>query len=183
MSSTKPEAAIAATSQRNLETTMKLAELSFDNSRRMIEFQLGIAREMFEQSVRNMQEAGAAKDPAELTALRARFAQDATQSMLAATRRIAEMTTEFQTELGRTLSAQIAGGTQAFAQDFAKHIGEAMQQGMKGLPTNPAEAFSAMEKTFAASREAFEQIAKQAFAGFQTAAKPAGQSGAKKTPE
>jgi phasin family protein len=179
--STKPEAAIAAASQRNLEAAMKLAELSFDNSRRMIEFQLGIAREMFAQSVQNMQEAGAVKEPAELAALRARFAQDATQRMLAATRKIAEMTTEFQTELGKALSAQIAGGTQAFAQDFAQNLSEAMQHGMKGLPTNPAEAFAAMEKTFAASREAFEQIAKQAFAGFQTDAKPATRAPSKKT--
>ncbi len=177
--STKPEAAMAAASQRNLEAAMQLAQLSFDNSRKMIEFQLGIARELFEQSFQNMQEAAAAKDPGALAALRAKFAQDATQRMLEATRQIAQMTTEFQTDLGKTMAAQIASHSQAFAQGFTQNLGEAMQQGVKGLPTNPAEAFAAMEKTFAASREAFEQMAQQAFSGFQAAgisAKPASRS-------
>lgn len=158
----KPEATIATLNQRSLDTAMKVAQLSFDNSQRVIEFQLNMARSLFEEGLQSIKEAAEAKNPEEVMRLRTRFAQGSAERMLNVTRQVAEMAAAFQIDLGKALSVQMGSGAQEF--------NEAIQQTFKGIPMNPADAFSAMEKAFAATRDAYETIARQTLAVFNPAA-------------
>jgi phasin family protein len=162
MTNNKVEQTVAAMQKKNLESAMRLAQLSIENSQRILHLQMQTAREMFEDGVSNVQSLTQIKTPQEAMALRARYAQQAAEKMLTTSRNIAEITAEVQTEMSKLVSQQLTSGSHDMM--------EAMQGFLKGMPLNSHAAAEAMQTTFETARKTLEQVAKASSEAFSAVA-------------
>ncbi|MEK7736786.1 MAG: phasin family protein, partial [Pseudomonadota bacterium] len=87
---TKPEQ-FSELHRKNMEAAMKLAQMSIENSQRIITLQVEAAKQMFQESVDSAQALTSVKDPQEAAALRTRYTQETAQRMMETARRIAEI--------------------------------------------------------------------------------------------
>lgn len=148
---------------RNMDAAMKLAQLSIENSQRIMELQIETARSLFEEGVTNSKAMAAASDPQEAMALRTRFAQMSTEKMLTCARQIAEITSSTQAEVGRMVTQQLSTGSQDMV--------EAFQKVFKGMPIADSGALGAMQTAMDTARAAFDQVTRasqEAFATFSS---------------
>jgi len=77
--------------RKNMEAAMRLAQISIDNSQRIMALQSQLARELFENSVDQAKAQASSKDPQDIVSLRARYAQETTQKMIAAAQQVADI--------------------------------------------------------------------------------------------
>ena len=162
MTTNKVEETVAAMQKKNLESAMRLAQLSIENSQRILHLQMQTAKEMFEDGVSNVQSLTQIKTPQEAMELRARYAQQAAEKMLTTSRNIAEITAEVQTEMSKLVSQQLTSGSHDMM--------EAMQGFLKGMPLNSHAAAEAMQTTFETARKTLEQVAKASSEAFSAVA-------------
>lgn len=152
--------------RRNLDAAMRLAQLSIENSQRVMALQNELARELFNDGVENARAQSGAKDPQELLRLRAAYAQDTAQKMMSTAQKVAEIGNEARVEFSRMLTEQLASGSQEMA--------DAFQGFFKTLPGQNPNMLEAMQQAMATANSAFEQMAKAstaAFTGMTEAAK------------
>lgn len=153
---------------KNLEAAMKLAELSIENSQRIMELQLQTARSLFDEGVANSQALIKTTDPAEAMALRTQLAQNTTEKMLGCARQIAEITSSTQAEVGRLVTQQLSSG--------GKDVMESFQKAFQGMPIADSGSLGAIQTAMDTARAAFEQVTRasqQAFTSFSGAAQKA----------
>lgn len=153
--------------RKNLDAAMKLAQLSINNSQRIMQIQVDTARSLFDESVTNARELTAVKDPAKLVDLRARYAQLTTERMLACAREIAQISAETQAAFGKMVGEQLSGGS--------TDLMESVRKMLSGMPVASTHALGSMQEAVDAARSAFEQVAKaskEAFAHVTQAVKP-----------
>lgn len=160
--SNKSEEVVSALQKKNLEAAVKLAQLSIDNSQRILQLQMQVAKDLFEDGVVNAQALAQVKTPQEAMELRTRYAQQAAEKMFACSRGIADVTAELQTEMGKLVSAQLSAGSNEMI--------EAMQGFLKGMPLNSHAAAEALQSTFDAARKTLEQVAKASSEAFSSIA-------------
>ena len=98
--------------KKNLEAAMRLAQLSIENSQRIMEIQVTAAKSLFEEGVHNAKAMSTVKDPKDMMNLRANYAQTTTEKMLACAREIAEITATTQAEFGKLVGEQLTSGSQ-----------------------------------------------------------------------
>ena len=98
--------------RKNMEAAMRLAQLSIENSQRIMALQSQLARELFQESVEQAKAQTGSSDPQEIMNLRARYAQDTTQKMIAAAQQVAEIGNNARMEFSRLLTEQLAAGSQ-----------------------------------------------------------------------
>lgn len=158
----KVEQSVAAMQKKNLDSAMRLAQLSIENSQRILQLQMQTAKEMFEDGVSNVQSLAQIKTPQEAMELRARYAQNAAEKMLSTSRNIAEITSEVQSEMSKLVSQQLTAGGQELI--------DAMQGFLKGMPLNSHAAAEAMQTTFETARKTLEQVAKASSDAFSAVA-------------
>lgn len=168
--STAADDAMKALQQGNLETVVALTRLSMENSRRMVEFQVSLARALFEDGLANMQALSQAADPKTAMELRARFAQTSAERMLSATRQIAEMAGEFQSEVSKAVLPAAAG----------EDMNAALRRLFPGMPFSPSDSLTAMQKAFETAREAYDQFARSSLQTLMPGAAPAPRKGTDK---
>lgn len=147
--------------KKNIEAAMQLAQMSIENSKRIMEIQVAAAKSLFERGVENAKAQSAAKDPQDLMQLRAQYAQDTTERMLACAREIAEITASTQAAFGKLVGEQLSSGS--------NDIMAAMQKMFSGMPIADNNALGAMQTAMDTTRSAFEQMARastDAFAAF-----------------
>lgn len=147
--------------KKNIEAAMQLAQMSIENSKRIMEIQVGAAKSLFERGVENAKAQSAAKDPQDLMQLRAQYAQDTTERMLSCAREIAEITASTQAAFGKLVGEQLSSGSQ--------DMFEAMQKMFSGMPIADNNAMGAMQTAMDTTRSAFEQMARastEAFSAF-----------------
>ena len=145
--------------KKNLEAAMHLAQLSIENSQRIMEIQVNTAKSLFEEGVENAKAITAAKDPKQALELRTHYAQVSTEKMLACAREIAEITARTQAEFGKLVGEQLStGGSDVF---------EAMQKMFKGMPMTDQNALGAMQSAMETTRNAFEQMTRASTEAFQ----------------
>ncbi len=154
--------------KKNLEAAMRLAQLSIENSQRIMEIQVSAAKSLFEDGVQNAKAQTTAQNPKDVVELRAQYAQNTTEKMLACAREIAEITTRTQTEVGKLVSEQLTTGSQ--------DVFEAMQKMLKGLPITDQNALNSFQTAVDTARSAFEQITRASTEAFQAFGQPAGKS-------
>ncbi len=145
--------------KKNLEAAMRLAQLSIENSQRIMEIQVSTAKSLFEEGVENAKALSTAKDPKGMMDLRAQYAQQTTEKMLACAREIAEITTRTQAEFGKLVGEQLTTGSQ--------DMFEAMQKLFKGMPVGDQNALGAMQTAMDTTRAAFEQMTRASTEAFQ----------------
>jgi len=152
--------------RKNMDAAMRLAQLSIENSQRVMALQNDLARELFNDGVENAKAQSAAKDPQEVLRLRAQYAQDTAQKMMVTAQKVAEIGNEARVEFSRMLTEQLASGSQEMA--------DAFQGFFKTMPGQNANMMEVMQQAMSTAQGAFEQIAKAsatAFSGMTEAAK------------
>lgn len=145
--------------RKNMEAAMRLAQLSLENSHRIMTLQSELARELLHESVEQAKAQTAASDPQELVAMRARYAQDTTQKMIGTAQKIAEVGNEARAEFSRLLTEQLAAGSHDLV--------DALQSFFQALPGQNSTVLESMQQAMANANNAFEQMAKASAAAFE----------------
>lgn len=136
--------------RKNMEAAMRLAQLSIENSQKIMALQSELARDLFQESVANAKAQTSAHDPQEVMNLRTRYAQDTAQKMMESAQKIAEIGNEARMEFSRLLTEQLASGSHDLMDSF--------QTFFKALPGQNQNVMEAMQQAMARANSAFEQI-------------------------
>ena len=144
--------------RKNMEAAMRLAQLSVENSQRIMALQSELARELFQESVAIAKAQTDAKDPQEVMNLRTKYAQETAQKMMESAQKIAEIGNDARTEFSRLLTEQLASGSHDLMDSF--------QSFFKSLPGHNPNVMEAMEQAMARANNAFEQIAQVSASAF-----------------
>jgi phasin family protein len=146
--------------RKNMEAAMRLAQLSIENSQRIMALQSQLARELFQESVEQARAQADSKDPQDIMKLRAKYAQETTQKMIAAAQQVAEIGNSARMEFSRLLTEQLAAGSH--------DIVDAFQSFFKALPGQNAGMLEAMQQAMANANSAFEQMTKASRSAFES---------------
>lgn len=144
--------------RKNMEAAMRLAQLSIENSQRVMSLQNELARELFNDGVENARAQSSAKDPQEVLRLRAEYAQETARKMMAVAQQVAEIGNDARVAFSRMLTEQLASGSQEMA--------DAFQGFFKSLPSRNPDMMEMMQQAMATANSAFEQIARATTASF-----------------
>lgn len=144
--------------RKNMEAAMRLAQLSIENSQRIMAIQSELARELFHDSVSNAKAQTGAKDPQSVMTLRTQYAQDTAQKMMESAQKIAEIGNEARVEFSRLLTEQLAAGN--------SDMMDAFQGFFKSMPGINPTMVDAMQQAMAAANSAFDQITQVSTAAF-----------------
>jgi phasin family protein len=158
--------------RKNMEAAMRLAQLSIENSQRVMTLQNELARELFNDGVSNAKAQAGAKDPQEVLQLRAKYAQDTAQKMMVTAQKVAEIGNEARVEFSRMLTEQLASGSQEMA--------DAFQGFFRNMPGQNANMLEVMQQAMSTANSAFEQIAQATTAAFSNMGEMAQKSAGKK---
>jgi len=144
--------------RKNMEAAMRLAQLSIENSQRVMALQSELARDLFQQGVENAKAQTTAKDPQEVLRLRNVYAQETAQKMMQAAQKVAEIGNDARTEFSHMLTEQLASGSQEMIDAFQGYF--------KTMPGQNANVMEVMQQAVATAKGAFEQIAQASTAAF-----------------
>ncbi len=159
---TKPEQ-FSELQRKNMEAAMRLAQMSIENSQRIVALQVDVAKTLFQDSVDNAKALATVKDPQQAVALRTEYTQGTTQKMIEAARQIAEIGNSSRTEFSRLMTEQLASGS--------KDMMEAFQSFFSSLPGQNNNVVEAMQQAMAQANKAFEQITEASASVFNEGAK------------
>jgi phasin family protein len=148
--------------RKNMEAAMRMAQLSIENSQRIMALQSELAKEMFQSGVENAKAQTGAHDPQAMMALRTQYAQETTKRMVAAAQQIAEIGNSARAEFTRLVTEQLASGSQ--------DLTESLQSFMKNLPGQTPNMMESFQQAISTANAAFEQITKASTAAMGTAA-------------
>ena len=151
--------------RKNMEAAMKLAQMSIENSQRIIALQVDAAKKLFKESAESAKALSSVKDPKDVIALRTQYTKDTAQMMMETARQIAEIGNASRTEFSHMMTEQLASGS--------KDMMETFQSFFTALPGQSNNVMETMQKAMATANSAFEQIARASAAGFESATKPA----------
>ncbi len=158
--------------RKNMEAAMRMAQMSIENSQRIMALQSELAKEMFQSGVENAKALTTARDPQTALQLRTEYAQETTQRMVAAAQQIAEIGNGARAEFARLITEQLASGSQDMAESF--------QAFMKNLPGQTPNMMESFQQAIATANQAFEQIAKTSTAAMNTVGESVKKAGAKR---
>jgi phasin family protein len=167
---TKPEH-VSEIHSKNMEAAMRLAQLSIDNSQRIMALQTELAKTLFDESVANAKALTSVTDPQQAIALRTQYAQDTSQKMMAAAQKIAEIGNDARSEFSRLLTEQLASGSQDLIESF--------QSFFKSVPAQSPNVMEVMQQAMSTANSAFEQMVKASTATIGSMA-DIGKGGARK---
>ena len=145
--------------KKSLDAAVQLAQLSIENTQRVIEIQVAVAKSLFEDSVNNAKALSGIKDPQEALQLRSRFAQNTAEKVFAGAREIAEVATKAQSEVGKLVGESLTAGS-------AEVLG-AIQKLFTGLPIADQGTLNAIQSSLNTTRTAVEQMTKASSEAFQ----------------
>ena len=153
--------------RKNMEAAMKLAQMSIENSQRIVALQVEAAKDLFQNSIENAKALAAVKDPQQAVALRSQYTQETTQKMMETARKMAEVGNASRAEFSRLLTEQLTGGSKDMVDAFQSFFGS--------LPGQNAQLMETMKKAMDTANGAFEQMAQASAAAFggETAKKKA----------
>jgi phasin family protein len=158
--------------RKNMEAAMRLAQLSIENSQRVMSLQNELARDLFSDGVENARAQSAAKDPQEVMRLRAQYAQETAQKMMQTAQQVAMIGNDARVEFSRMLTEQLASGSTEMA--------DAFQGFFKVMPGQNANVMEVMQQAMATANSAFEQMTKASTGAFSNMAGAAQKATARK---
>lgn len=154
---TKPEQ-FSELHRKNMEAAMKLAQMSIDNSQRIMALQVDAAKKLFQESVESAKALAKVKDAQQAVALRSQYTQVTAQQMMETARQIAEIGNASRTEFSHMLTEQLTNGS--------KDMMETFQTFFSALPKPSGNVMETMQKAMANANQAFEQIAEASATAF-----------------
>jgi phasin family protein len=162
--------------KKSLEAAVQLAQLSIENTQRVIEVQVAVAKSLFEDSVNNAKALSGIQNPQEAVQLRTRFAQNSAEKVFAGAREIAEIAAKAQSQISKLVGEQLTNSS--------TEVLGAIQQMFQGLPIADEGTLSAIQNTLNTTRTAVEQLTRassEAFQAFSQAKAPAATSKSRPT--
>lgn len=144
--------------RKNMEAAMRLAQMSIENSQRVVALQNDLARELFQDGVENARAQASAKDPQEVMRLRAEYAQETARKMMEVAQKVAEIGNAARMDFSHMLTEQLAAGSNEMI--------EAFQGFFKTLPSQNPNMMEVMQQAMATANSAFEQISQATTAAF-----------------
>ena len=148
--------------RKNMEAAMRMAQLSIENSQRIMALQSELAKEMFQSGVENAKAQTGTTDPQAMIQLRTQYAQETTKRMVAAAQQIAEIGNSARAEFTRLVTEQLASGSQ--------DLTESLQGFLKNLPGQTPNMMESFQQAISTANAAFEQITKASTAAMGSAA-------------
>ena len=158
--------------RKNMEAAMRLAQMSIENSQRVMALQADLAKSLFESSVNSAKAQAAVKSPQDLLRLQADYARETAGRVVEIAKQVAEIGNAARSEFSQVLTEQLASGKE--------ELGSSLQGLMKSLPVGMPNMTQAMEQAVATANSAFEQITKVSAAAMGVAAGAAKKTKAKK---
>ena len=158
--------------RKNMETAMRLAQMSIDNSQRVMALQADLAKSLFESSVSSAKAQAAVKNPQDLLRLQADYARETAGRVVDIAKQVAEIGNTARSEFSQVLTEQLASGKEELA--------SSLQGFMKSLQTAMPNISQAMEQAVATANSAFEQITKASAAAMGVSTGAAKKAKAKK---
>jgi len=156
---TKTEQQFNEVQKKSLEAAAQLAQLSIENTQRVIEVQVAVAKSLFEDSVNNAKALSGIKDPQEAVQLRTRFAQNSAEKVFAGAREITEIATKAQAQISKLVGEQLTNSS--------TEVLGAIQQMFQGLPIADPNTMNAIQSTLNTTRTAVEQLTRASSEAFQ----------------
>lgn len=151
--------------RKNMEAAMRLAQMSIDNSQRVVGLQAELAKALFESSMSNAKESAKVKSPQDLLKLRTEYVQNTTQKVVEVAQQVAEIGNRSRAEFSQILTEQLASGN--------KDLADSMQGFMKSLPVGVPNVMEAMKQAMSTANTAFEQISKASASAISSMTKKA----------
>lgn len=151
--------------KKSLELAVHLARLSVESSQKILQLEMQIANELFEDGASNARIMAQTKSPQEAMALRMREANVAAEKMLTCSRDIAQVTAQLQQEVSKIVSHELSSNNEqalACAQALAY-----------ASPLNAKSVAQSMDQTVEAARKMLEQIILSSNEVFNTIAQSA----------
>jgi phasin family protein len=145
--------------RKNLEAAMRLAQLSIDNSQKIMALQSQLARDLLVGSMSQAKDQADKTDPLDVMNLRARYTQDSMQKMLATAQEIADIGNNARAEFSRLLTEQLAAGSHDMV--------DAFQSFFKALPGQNSGVLETMQQAMANANAAFEQMSQASAKAFE----------------
>jgi phasin family protein len=149
--------------KKSLEAAVQLAQLSIENTQRVIEVQVAVAKSLFEDSVNNAKALTGIANPQEAVQLRTRFAQNSAEKVFAGAREIAEIATKAQAQIGKLVGEQLTNSS--------TEVLGAIQQMFHGLPIADESTLNAIQNTLDTTRTAVEQLTRASSEAFHAFSK------------
>lgn len=141
--------------RKALDVAMRLAQLSIENSQRIMALQVDTARTIFEQSIENTRAMTSVQDPKAALDLRTDYARATTDKLMEAARQLAQIASDTQNQFAKMMGDQFSGGSKDMMDmvqkifSFNPSAGQAVQSAM-----------SSLQQAMDTSRGAFEQLTK-----------------------
>ncbi|MDR0565267.1 MAG: phasin family protein, partial [Azoarcus sp.] len=136
--------------KKGLEAAVQLAQLSIENTQRVIEVQVAVAKSLFEDSVNNAKAFSELKDSQEAIQLRTRFAQNSAEKVFAGAREIAEIAAKAQSQISKLVGEQLTTSSIG--------VFDAIQQLFQGLPVADQNTLDTIKNTLNTTRATVEQL-------------------------
>ena len=144
----------AAFNKAILETSVRFAKASFDNSERLVTLNVEAAKHSFEENTKSAKALSDIKDPQDLLALRTKLSESAVEKASGYTRHLIDLANEAQAEF-----TKLAEDNWAM---INKNLSASIDQFSKTAPAGSDVAISALKSGIAASSAAVENISKAA---------------------
>lgn len=148
--------------RKNMEAAARLAQMSIENSQRILALQTELAKSLFEQGVENAKAQASIRDPRQAAQLAQQYTQETTQQMVAVAQQIAEIGKDVQTEITRLVSEQFSKGSE--------DLSGAMQAFFKSLPAQNPQLTEPFQQVIATATAAFEKMTQASTAAMNSAA-------------
>jgi phasin family protein len=152
--------------RQQLETSSKLAQLSLDNSQRILALQIETTKKLFQDGIENAKAMTEIRDIQQAVALQTRFAQETAQTMIETLRQIAEIGNASRDELTQTLSAQFSNGGKEMTGSF-QSLFNTFPGAFQAFPGGPSgNLLDAMKQAMTTASSAMEQFTKATTTSF-----------------
>lgn len=136
--------------QKSMEAAMRMAQLSVENSQRIMALQSELAKDLFQKGLANAKAHTTTSDPKELVQLSTQYAQETTLRLVSAAKEIAAVGQDTRAEFTKMLTEQLATG--------GKEVSDALQGFLKALPVQPPNVMESIQKAMSTANGAFEQL-------------------------
>ncbi|PKO83864.1 MAG: phasin protein [Betaproteobacteria bacterium HGW-Betaproteobacteria-11] len=161
-----------ALQRKNMEAATRLAQMSIENSQRILALQTDLAKSLFQHGVENAKAQAGVRDPKEAAQLVKSYTEETTQQMMAVAQQIAEIGNQARTEITRLVTEQLATGSQ--------DLSGAMQEFFKGLPAQNPQLMEGFQQAITTATAAFEQVAQASAAAMGNASEAVKKAAARK---
>ena len=139
--------------RKNMAVGMKLAQLSMENTQRIVELQVELTQKLVQDCIESGQAMTAARDPQKVIALQTRYLQDTTQTLMDAARQMTECGNASCAEFVKLCSEQFSAGNKDLLSST-----QSMQSLFNAWPGHNNNAVDMLNQAMGAMTQAFEQF-------------------------